>query len=87
MAGTKEGARKARDKNLAKDPNFYANIGARSWDDPNRSHKTGFALLSREKVQELGAKGGSKTKKDYKKEEYYTAEEIRQLGVGSDTSE
>ena len=28
MAGTKAGGAKARDRNLAKDPNFYVKIGA-----------------------------------------------------------
>lgn len=88
MAGTKAGALKARDKNLDKDPNFYANIGSRSWQNPNRSRKTGFANLPTEKVRELGAKGGRKTKKDYQtKEEYTTPEDIRQLTVGADLSE
>ena len=29
MAGTKAGGKKAAQKNLAKDPNFYAKIGAK----------------------------------------------------------
>lgn len=69
MAGNKEGAAKARDKNLASDPNFYANIGSKSWVNPDRSHETGFALLAKkdkEKHIELSKKGGRKTKADYK---------------------
>lgn len=65
MAGNKEGARKAREKNLAKDPDFYKNIGGQSWKNPDRSHETGFALLPKEKHLELSKKGGQKTKEDY----------------------
>lgn len=42
MAGTREGGRKARDKNLAKDPNFYKKIGARGGRNGNTG---GFASL------------------------------------------
>ena len=66
MAGNKEGARKAREKNLAKDPDFYKNIGGQSWKNPDRSRETGFALFPKEKHLELSKKGGQKTKKDYK---------------------
>lgn len=66
MAGNKEGALKARAKNLANDPDFYKKIGAKSWDNPDRSRETGFALMSEERRKELGAKGGRKTKKEYK---------------------
>jgi len=71
MAGTKEGARKARDTNKKKyGDDFYAKIGAKSWDDPDRSHETGFALLPPEERKRLGAIGGSKNKgKKYKKHE------------------
>lgn len=79
MSGTSEGAQKARDKNLAKDPNFYRNIGKRSWTNPNRSHETGFAKLSREKHIELSRKGGKKTKDDYQETEYETAESLREI--------
>lgn len=65
MAGNKEGAQKAREKNLAKDPDFYKNIGGQSWKNPDRSHETGFALLPKEKHLELSKKGGQKTKEDY----------------------
>lgn len=66
MAGNREGALKAREKNLAKDPDFYKNIGGQSWKNPDRSHETGFALLPKEKHLELSKKGGQKTKEDYK---------------------
>ena len=66
MSGNSEGARKAREKLLARDPDFYKKIGAKSWDNPDRSHETGFALVPEKLRKELGAKGGRKTKKDYK---------------------
>jgi general stress protein YciG len=66
MPGTPEGAAKTRQKNLEKDPNFYANIGKKSWNDPQRSRTVGFALLDKEELKEISQKGGSKTKKDYK---------------------
>lgn len=66
MAGTKEGALKAAQTNKNKyGPNFYANIGSKSWDNPDRSHKTGFAL-NPELAVEAGRKGGKKTKDEYK---------------------
>jgi len=37
MAGTKAGGKKAAAKNLAKDPNFYAKIGAKG----GRNSRTG----------------------------------------------
>lgn len=66
MAGNKEGAAKARAKLLEKDPDFYKKIGSKSWNNPDRSHKTGFALLPKEQHLELSKKGGKKTKEDYK---------------------
>lgn len=65
MAGTREGAQKAKQTNLKKNPNFYADIGSRSWDDPNRSRLTGFAK-DPQKASEAGKIGGKKTKSDYK---------------------
>lgn len=55
MAGTKEGGRKARDKNLASDPDFYKKIGAKGGKvkRPNR----GFAA-SHELAVRAGKKGG-----------------------------
>lgn len=67
MPGTPEGALKAKQTNIAKDPAFYANIGSKSWDNPDRSRKTGFALLDKEQHIEISKKGGQKTKEDYKK--------------------
>ena len=67
MAGTPEGAAKARATILAKDPDFYQKIGSKSWSDPDRSRETGFAVLDKETHIEISKKGGQKTKKDYKK--------------------
>jgi hypothetical protein len=69
MAGTKEGAQKAREANLAKDPNFYKNIGGQSWKNPDRSRKTGFALLDEKEHKKLSQKGGKVTKEGYKSSE------------------
>lgn len=63
MAGTISGGQKAAKKNLAKDPLFYAKIGAKG----GRKGKTGgFAsdkkgadgLSGRERARIAGAKGG-----------------------------
>jgi general stress protein YciG len=66
MSGTSAGAQKAKLTNLKKDPDFYSNIGQRSWKNPDRSRETGFALLTPEERAELGRVGGKKTKSDYK---------------------
>jgi hypothetical protein len=67
MAGNKDSAKKAAETNKRRHgADFFARIGAKSWDNPERSHKTGFALLTEEKHKEVSAKGGSKTKEDYK---------------------
>jgi general stress protein YciG len=91
MAGTKEGAAKAALTNKEKyGKDFYRKIGSMSWDDPNRSHETGFALLPKEKVVELGRKGGQQNKgKKYvtKKVEYETAESFRALLQADQTSD
>ena len=65
MPGTKEGAQKAKQKILEKNPNFYKDIGAKSWKN-ERSHEIGFALLPKEKHLEISKKGGSVKKDDYK---------------------
>lgn len=54
MAGTKEGGRKAAMKNLAKDPNFYAKIGARG----GKNGRTGGFAANPELARIAGAKGG-----------------------------
>lgn len=63
MAGTKAGGKKAAAKNLAKDPNFYANIGRKG----GKNGRTGgFAssvvgadgLTGQQRARLAGAKGG-----------------------------
>lgn len=82
MAGNKEGAKKAAEKNLASDPNFYKKIGGQSWKNPERSHKTGFALLKKEKHLEISKKGGQKTKEDYKTSQIDPVTEANQVNSG-----
>jgi general stress protein YciG len=82
MAGTKEGARKAHETKIKKDPDFYRKIGRLSWKN-DRSHAVGFGLMDAEKRRELGQKGGKKTKKDYKKEERVHED----VGLATDDSE
>lgn len=65
MPGTKAGAAKTRAKLLGKDPDYFKKIGGKSWQNQNRSRKTGFALLDEEKHKELSRKGGQKTKEEY----------------------
>ena len=54
MAGTKAGGLKAAQKNLAKDPNFYAKIGAKGG---KNGHTGGFAA-NPSLARIAGAKGG-----------------------------
>ena len=54
MAGTKAGGQKAAAKNLAKDPFFYAKIGARG----GRNGNTGGFAANPELARIAGAKGG-----------------------------
>jgi len=54
MAGTKTGGKKAAAKNLARDPLFYAKIGAKG----GRNGKTGGFAANPELARIAGAKGG-----------------------------
>lgn len=54
MAGTKAGGLKAAQKNLQKDPNFYAKIGAKG----GRNGHTGGFAANPELARIAGAKGG-----------------------------
>ena len=54
MAGTKAGGLKAAQKNLQKDPNFYAKIGAKGG---KNGHTGGFAA-NPELARIAGKKGG-----------------------------
>lgn len=54
MSGTKAGGQKAYLKNVAKDPNFYAKIGAKGG---KNGHTGGFAA-NPQLARLAGAKGG-----------------------------
>lgn len=54
MAGTPDGGKKAALKNLAKDPNFYAKIGAKG----GKNGRTGGFAANPELARIAGAKGG-----------------------------
>lgn len=86
MAGTKEGARKARETNKKRyGEEFYKIIGSKSWKNPKRSRKTGFALLPTELVVEHGRNGGKKNKgKKYVTKKVRISEEI---GRSTESSE
>jgi uncharacterized protein len=62
MAGTKSGALKTRDTNLAKDPDFYKKIGAIG----GRNGHTGGFYANRELARIAGAKGGRISKRTKK---------------------
>lgn len=59
MAGTVEGGRKAAAKNKAKNPNFYAEIGAKG----GRNGNTGGFAANPELAKIAGSKGGKSRKR------------------------
>lgn len=65
MAGTKLGGQKAAAKNLLRDPEFYAKIGARGG---KMGHTGGFAA-NPELARIAGAKGGRISRRRSKKVE------------------
>lgn len=54
MPGTREGGKKAAARNKAKDPNFYARIGAKG----GRNGRTGGFAANPALARVAGAKGG-----------------------------
>ena len=54
MAGTKAGGKLAAEKNLARDPDFYAKIGAKG----GRNGRTGGFAANPDLARVAGAKGG-----------------------------
>ena len=56
MAGTKVGGKKAAQKNLAKDPNFYAKIGRKGGQN---GHTGGFA--ANPQLARISRRGKAKT--------------------------
>ena len=77
MAGTKEGGKKAAAKNLAKDPSFYAKIGAKG----GRLGRTGGFAANPELARIAGAKGGriSRRKKVTIQDEVTLAASVAQI--------
>lgn len=63
MAGTKAGGLKAAQKNLARDPDFYAKIGAKG----GRNGTTGGFAANPELARIAGAKGGRISRRKSKK--------------------
>ena len=62
MAGTKAGGVKAAQRNLAKNPNFYRDIGKIG----GRNGHTGGFASNPELARVAGAKGGRKSRRYYK---------------------
>lgn len=63
MAGTKAGGKKAAQKNMQKDPDFYAKIGRKG----GQNGRTGGFASNPELARVAGAKGGrisKRTKRD-----------------------
>lgn len=65
MPGNKIGGRKAAAANLAKNPNYFKEIGKIGGSATFASHGSvkGFAAMSPEKLKEVSAKGGKGKKK------------------------
>ena len=63
MAGTKTGGLKARDKNLAKNPNFYREIGRKGGKNGN----TGGFAANPELARIAGAIGGKISRRNKEK--------------------
>lgn len=59
MAGTKAGGKKAAQKNIAREPGFYARIGAIG----GKNGTTGGFAANRELARIAGAKGGRKSRR------------------------
>lgn len=70
MAATREGGLKAAKKNLAKNPNFYKEIGAKGGSAKTDKPK-GFAAMTPEKRIEAGRKGGLVKGELYKRNEVF----------------
>lgn len=72
MAGTKAGGLKAAQKNLAKDPSFYAKIGAKG----GRNGHTGGFAANPELARVAGAKGGRISRRTKKTDDTQTNEQL-----------
>lgn len=63
MSGSREGAIKAAQtarERHGKD--FHAKAASKSWNNPNRSRKVGFAIMDPDTHKNVSAKGGRSTK-------------------------
>lgn len=64
MAGNTTGGKKAAETIKQKyGPDYYKVIAAKSWDNPDRNRKTGFAAQPLKRRQELARMGGQKSKR------------------------
>lgn len=70
MAGNKIGGKKARDKNLAKNPDFYREIGSLGGKVSNPDKPKGFAA-NRDLARIAGARGGRISRRGSKKDLVY----------------
>ena len=74
MSGTREGGLKARDKNLSKDPDFYAVIGAKGGRNGNTGGFASYTMCNCDVMPEMvhhkaqcrGKLGGYKSKRGRK---------------------
>lgn len=61
---------------------YYKNIAKKSWKNPNRNRKVGFATMDEEKHKEVSAKGG-RNKKDTEEKEVTEDVSVGEEGVDS----
>ena len=70
MAGTIEGGKKARDKNLARDPEFYSKIGGKGGKATFATHGITKGFASNPELAAIaGRKGGSISRRTKSKTE------------------
>ena len=81
MAGTRAGGLKAREKNLASNPNFYRDLGRLGGSAPTTAPK-GFAAMSREDHVAASKKGG-RTSKRTKGETWHDASKANSTSSAS----
>lgn len=79
MTQTKSGGQLAKEKMLAKNPDYYRELGRKGAAAYNAKPKEerkprGFATMSMERHSEISSKGGSKFKSEYKKRVKHYAE-------------
>lgn len=77
MGGTKEGGQQAAKKMLARDPDWYKKIGSRGGKVEREGR--GFAGMSKEKLAEIGKKGGTISSRSFSRAAYL--ERVRQYAI------